>query len=146
MNSKTKSKWQVRLAVLIIFVIGFVAGGLAMNFYRDRDRSAQASMMRGRFNHLIERLNLAPEQKEQVEAIFADTRAKLMEIRKESGPKFREVREQTDERLRAVLTPEQWEQFQQMMKESRHRRRHGRENGREGREGREGKEERENKP
>ena len=133
MDSRTKSKWQVRLAVLVIFAIGFVAGGLAMNFYRDRNRPAQSSMMRGGFSRVVERLNLTPEQKEQVDAIVEEARAKLMEIRKESGPKFREVREQTDERLRAVLTPEQWEQFQQIMKENRPRRRHGRENGREGR-------------
>jgi Spy/CpxP family protein refolding chaperone len=133
MDSKTKSKWQVRLAVLVIFAIGFVAGGLAVNFYRDHNRPGQSSMMRGGFNRVIERLNLNPEQKEQVEAIFEEARAKLIEIRKESGPKFREVRTQTDERLKAVLTPEQWEQFQQMTKENRSRRRHGRENGREGR-------------
>ena len=144
MDSRTKNKWQVRLAVLIIFAIGFIAGGLAMNFYRDHRRSADYQSMRGGFDRVIEELDLTPEQKTQVDAIFDDARAQLMEIRKQSGPKYHEVRKQTDERLKAVLTPEQWEQFQQIMKESRHRRRHGRENGREDRE--RGPEERENKP
>ncbi len=143
MDSKTKNKWQVRFAALIIFAIGFVAGGLAMNFYRDQRSPSQFGPMRGGFSRVIEQLNLTPEQKTEVEKILEDTRTQLMEIRKESGPKFREVRKQTDERLRAVLTPEQWEQFQQIMKEGRGRRHRGRENGREGREGRE---ERENKP
>ena len=132
MDSKTKSKWQVRFAVLIIFVIGFVAGGLAMNFYRDKRGPSQSSPMRGSFSRVVEQLNLSPEQKIEVEKILEETRAQLIEIRKESGPKFREVRMQTDERLRAVLTPEQWEQFQQIMKETRHRRR-GRESNRQGR-------------
>lgn len=140
MDSKTKSKWQVRLAVLIIFAIGFVAGGLAMNFYRDQRGPSQFASTRGGFNRVVERLNLSPEQKTQVEAIFEEARAQLIAIRKESGPKFRDVRKQTDERMRAVLTPEQWEQFQQIMKESRGRRRHGRESGREN--GRESREER----
>ncbi len=144
MDSKAKNKWQVRLAVLIIFAIGFIAGGLAMNFYRDHRRTNDFPSMRGGFTRVIERLDLTPEQKTQVDVIFDDARAQLTEIRKESGPKYREVRKQTDERLRAVLTPEQWEQFQQIMKEGRHRRRHGRENGREERE-RE-PEQRENKP
>jgi Spy/CpxP family protein refolding chaperone len=141
MDSKTKSKWQVRFAVLLIFAIGFIAGGLAVNFYRDRRGPSQfGGPMRGGFSRVLDQLNLTPEQKTEVEKILEDTRAQLMEIRKESGPKFREVRKQTDERLQAVLTPEQWEQFQQIMKEGRHRRHRGRENGREGRE------ERENKP
>ena len=139
MDSKTKNKWQVRLAVMIIFAIGFVAGGLAMNFYRDQRGPSREGPMRGGFSRVLDQLNLTPEQKTEVEKILEETRAQLIEIRKESGPKFREVREQTDERLRAVLTPEQWEQFQQIKKESRHRRR-GRENGRHGRG------ERENKP
>ncbi|HEX5735608.1 MAG TPA: periplasmic heavy metal sensor [Blastocatellia bacterium] len=140
MDSKTKNKWQVRFAVLIIFVIGFVAGGLAVNFYRDQRGASRDGMRRGGFSRVVEQLNLTPEQKSEVEKILEDARAQLIEIRKESGPKFREVREQTDERLRAVLTPEQWEQFQQIKRESRPRRHRGRENGRQGRE------ERENKP
>jgi Spy/CpxP family protein refolding chaperone len=140
MDSKAKNKWQVRLAVLIIFAIGFIAGGLAVNFYRDYRRPGEFPPMRGGFNRVVERLNLTPEQKTQVSAIFDDARAQLMEIRKESGPKFHEVRKQTDDRLQAVLTPEQWEQFQQIMKEGRHRRRHGRE------EREREPEERENKP
>ena len=144
MDSRTKSKWQVRLATLIIFAIGFIAGGLAMNFYRDHRRTTDFQSMRGGFTRVIERLDLTPEQKTQVDAIFDEARAQLTEIRKESGPKYREVRKQTDERLKAVLTPEQWEQFQQIMKEGRHRRRHGRDSGREERE-RE-PEQRENKP
>ena len=138
MDSKTKSKWQVRFAVLIIFAIGFVAGGLAMNFYRDKRGPSQSGSMRGSFSRVVEQLNLSPEQKVEVEKILEETRAQLIEIRKESGPKFREVRMQTDERLRTVLTPEQWEQFQQIMKESRHRRR-GRDGGRQGRGERESK-------
>lgn len=139
MDSKTKNKWQVRLAVFLIFAVGFIAGGLAVNFYRDHQRPGGFSPMRGGFNRVIEQLNLTPEQKTEVSRIFDDARAQLMEIRKQSGPKFHEVRKQTDERLQAVLTPEQWEQFQQIMKEGRHRRRHGREDRERGPEDRENK-------
>jgi Spy/CpxP family protein refolding chaperone len=36
---------------------------------------------------------------------------------------MREIREQTDQRLQAVLTPEQWERFKQMRDEMGPRRR-----------------------
>ena len=83
-------------------------------------------MGRGGPMMLLRGLDLTDAQKDQVKAIFDDARAQLADVRKESEPKFREVRKQTDERLQAVLTPEQWEQFQKMMAESRERRPHGR--------------------
>jgi Spy/CpxP family protein refolding chaperone len=126
METDAKSKWQIRLAVLLIFLVGFTAGALAVNFYRTRQSEPPAAGTRGRFDQVIERLNLTPEQRDQVKAIFEDARVQLMEVRKESEPRFREVRKQTDERLKAVLTPDQWEQFQQLKSEFKQRRRFGR--------------------
>jgi len=131
MNSNAASKWQLRLAVVLIFVVGFIAGALAMNVYRGRQRAFSRANGHGRFEQVLDKLNLSAEQRTQVGAIFDDARAQLTEVRKESEPKFREVRERTDQRLKAVLTPEQWEQFQQVTNESRERRhRRGRENRR----------------
>ena len=113
MDSRDGSKWQVRLAVLILFVVGFIAGGLSMNLYRSRQWS-QRGGERGAFGQMLDRLNLTQEQRTQVSGIFDEARKQLTELRKESEPKFREVRKNTDERLQSVLTPEQWEQFQQM--------------------------------
>ncbi len=126
MDSNAKSKWQIRLAVIIIFIVGFVAGALSINIYRSKQSPSGPSRMWGRYDQMIDRLNLSPDQKSQVEAIFDDARARLMEIRRESEPRFREVRKQTDSRLQGALTPEQWEQFQQMVSELKDRGRHGR--------------------
>jgi Spy/CpxP family protein refolding chaperone len=126
MDSSAKGKWQVRAAVTVIFIIGFVAGALVMNIYRSKQASSGSGRMWSRYDQMIDQLNLAPDQRSQVEAIFNDARSQLMEIRKDSEPKFREVRKQTDGRLEAILTREQWEQFQQMVSELRSRGRHGR--------------------
>ena len=75
---------------------------------------------------MIEKLNLSAEQKPQVSAIFDEARGDLMRLRKESGPRFRELRERTDERLQSVLTPEQWAEFQRLTNESRNGRQHRR--------------------
>lgn len=113
MDSSARSKWQVRLAVVILFVVGFLAGALAMNIYRARQRPPRAGG-RGGFEQMLNRLNLTQDQRTQVDDIFEDARKQLAELRKDSEPKFREVRKNTDERLQSVLTAEQWEQFQQM--------------------------------
>ena len=122
METSAKNKWQIRLAVIVIFVIGFIAGALAVNFYLARKWSSSASMRGGRFERVFNQLDLTPDQQQKVKAIFEDTRRQLTDIRQESEPRFREVRRQTDERLQAVLTPAQWEQFQKITSESRGRR------------------------
>ena len=122
METSLKNKWQIRVAVLLIFVVGFVAGALTMNVYRARQVSAGAGGHRGRFERVMEQLSLGAEQRDQVKAIFDDARTQLAEMRRESQPRFRAVREQTDARLRAVLTAEQWQQFQKLTGEFRERR------------------------
>jgi Spy/CpxP family protein refolding chaperone len=118
------NKWQIRMAVLLIFVIGFVAGALTMNVYRARHVASSSASHRDRFERVMEQLNLTPEQRDQVKAIFDEARAQLTEMHKESQPRFHEVREHTHARLRDVLTPEQWEQFQKLTSNSKERRSH----------------------
>ena len=74
---------------------------------------------------MSEELKLTPEQKEQVRQIFGETRTKLEALRKESEPRFAEIRRETDERLKQVLTPEQWEEFRKSREEGRGRRGRG---------------------
>jgi Spy/CpxP family protein refolding chaperone len=124
MDATSKNRWQVRTAALVIFLLGFGAGALALNIYHKRQAASLASR-RVRFEQVVNRLNLTPQQKSEVEKIFGDLRAQLMEIRKQAEPRYGEVRRQADERLRAVLTPEQWAQFRQMTEEMRPRRRSG---------------------
>src|SRR6185369_2479473 len=110
-----KRNWQIRLAALVIFVLGFAAGALALDVYKNSQRGE-------RHGGVMDQLNLTDDQRAQVKAIFADARAQMSDVRKECGPKFREVRDRTDARLREVLTPEQWTKFQQLTSEEREHR------------------------
>jgi Spy/CpxP family protein refolding chaperone len=106
MEIVNKSKWNLRMAVLAIFALGFVAGALSLNIYRSYSFGR-----RGHFDQMLDRLQLTSEQRTQVEKILSDARVQLMD---EQRQRMREVREQTDQRLQTVLTPEQWEKFKQM--------------------------------
>jgi DNA anti-recombination protein RmuC len=120
MDTSSRNKWQVRIAAILIFVLGFVAGGLAVNAYRAWARNRNGGQ--DRFEQLATRLQLSADQKTKVQQIFGDTRQRLQALRKESEPRVNEIRQQTDQRLQQVLTPEQWEKFQQMRNEMRSRR------------------------
>jgi Spy/CpxP family protein refolding chaperone len=120
----TNSQWPIRVAALAIFLLGFAAGALTLNVYHHRQMRQQAMMSArpSRFEQLTEQLGLTREQKTQVEQILGEARSRIGEVRKQSLPQMKEVREQTDERLKAVLTPQQWEKFQQVRQEWRSRR------------------------
>ena len=116
MNNVAKNRWQVRIATVIIFVLGFTAGILAVNVYRRWDRGP-----RNRIDELAERLELTADQKTKVQEIFGDTREQLRAARQEMEPRMAEIRRQADGRLQTVLTPEQWEKFQRMREERQRR-------------------------
>jgi len=120
MNPANKTRWQVRSAAALIFVLGFAAGILALNVYRGWARNMGGP--RDRFEQMSQRLNLNADQKTKVQQIFTDTREQLTALRKESEPRVDQIRSQADERLKQVLTPEQWQQFQKMREEGRRRR------------------------
>jgi Spy/CpxP family protein refolding chaperone len=119
MNEIAKNRWQVRSAAMIIFVLGFAAGILALNVYRSLARNAPP---RDRFELLADRLDLNADQKTKVQQILGDTREQLRALRKESEPRVNEIRSQADTRLQEVLTPDQWQKFQTMRHEMRARR------------------------
>lgn len=126
MDTIQKGKWQVRGAALLIFVIGFAAGALALNAYNRWGRTGAEPGRGDRFERMLGRLNLTADQKTQVHEILSDTRGQLQNLRKESEPRFAEIRRQADERLQKVLTAEQWQQFQKERSELRSRGRRSR--------------------
>ena len=121
MEENSKRKWQIRAAVALIFLLGFLAGALVLNIYHRRQSAPHFGA--GRYERIIESLDLTPAQKTQVEQIMNEARSRMIEIRAQSAPRVREVRQQTDERLKAILTPEQWSQWRRMTGEIRGRRR-----------------------
>ena len=117
MDKTGKSKWQVRIAAILIFVLGFAAGALALNVYqrwRSGDRARRQA-----YEQLVDRLQLNSDQKTQVQQIIGETRQQLQALRKESDPRVVQIRQQMDERLQKVVTAEQWKQFEQMRDEIR---------------------------
>lgn len=121
MNTITRNKWQIRIAALIIFLLGFAAGMLVLNGYRAWARGSGRNQG-NRLDQLAARLQLNADQKGRVQQIFGDTRQQLQALRKESEPRLNDIRQQTDQRLEQVLTPDQWQKFQQMRDEMRNRR------------------------
>jgi len=118
MEKTSKTKWQVRIAAILIFGLGFAAGAMALNVYHRWARTRDQANIQA-FDQMLDRLQLNSDQKTQVHQIFSETRQQLQALRKESDPRVTEIRQHTDERLQKVLTSDQWKQFQQMRDERR---------------------------
>jgi Spy/CpxP family protein refolding chaperone len=124
MDTANRDKWRVRAAALVIFLLGAAAGTLAPHAYHGwlMHEDAQA---RPNFRDVFDRLQLNADQKTQVQQIFNDTHEQLRVLHRDSEARVAEIRQQADERLQKVFTPEQWQQFQRAREEMHAQRRHG---------------------
>jgi Spy/CpxP family protein refolding chaperone len=110
-----RNGWQVIAASIAVFVLGVLAGAFSLHLYGSRQRGA--GEQRGpQIKRIIDNLNLNADQKAQVEVIFNDTRNRLRDIKRESQPKYDEVRRNGRAQLQKVLTPEQWKQLEDQEK------------------------------
>ena len=128
-GSSTKGK----LLVFAVFFLGMVTGGLMISVYDTRLREAaevgggrRAQQDVGRFHDY---LGLNPEQREQWNDIMQENRPEydrlFEENRKLTAPnqaRFEALREQTRERIRAILTEEQRQKYSEFNQKERERR------------------------
>ena len=128
MDSNTNSQTKARVIVVSVFVIGFVAGALALNLYQRLTSSSNKDMPRNGTEFLIRRMNdkvgLTSEQQEQIKKILDETNDKYREIRKDIEPsikpfepRFNAVRQESRDRIRTLLTPDQLPKYEQMVTE-----------------------------
>ncbi|MEP6925547.1 MAG: Spy/CpxP family protein refolding chaperone [Pyrinomonadaceae bacterium] len=113
MNTDNRNRWQIRAATLLVFLLGFVAGALALNAYQSWASASNPIIKQNRYDQLFNQLNLTDSQRDEVQQIVGETRATLQKLREESEPRVQEIRGRSDEKLRKILTAEQWQQFQQ---------------------------------
>ena len=126
MESSGNSQSKARLIVVSVFVIGFAAGALSLNLYQRLNPSSKKDGPRGGAEFLIKRMNeevgLASDQQDKIKKILDETGEKYRALRKELDPsikpfesRFNAVREESRDRIRALLTPEQLPKYEEMV-------------------------------
>ena len=114
MDSENKNQWQIRLVTSGIFLLGFIAGGFALNAYHLWFNAAQSPTKKERYEDAFNQLNLNEKQKIEVQKTVGETRESIQQLRQESDPKMQEIRARSDAKLAVILTPEQWAKFQEL--------------------------------
>jgi hypothetical protein len=127
MESNNHSQSKARLIVVSVFVIGFAAGALALNLYQSLNGSNKKDPRRGGTEFLIGKMNeevgLTSSQQESIRKILDETSDKYKQIRVEIDPlvkpfepRFNAVRQESRDRIRALLTAEQLPKYEDMVK------------------------------
>lgn len=121
MDNNSKFNWQVRTAALSIFFLGFVAGVLALNVYHVWFGAAAQPTKQQQYQKVFDQLSLSEQQKAEIQQIVGNMRNDIQNVKKESEPKFQEIRDRCDKQFQKTMTPEQWENFQRLRNEIRER-------------------------
>ncbi len=116
--------WKTVLLLLGIYVAGGVTGAFVMvRVIRDRvaHRPMPDQWAPMQLKRLAERLDLKPEQVDQLQPIVKHNMDELRKLRASSLAETRTVFERMEREISEKLTPEQRAQFEQMNKEFRER-------------------------
>ena len=116
MNSRGNVKLQVWGLIVVVFLLGGVAGAsIDRILFRSNTEQIGSGRpgghRRGGMDAMKRDLNLTDEQEKAIRAIFEERR-KAFDMR--ACPGFKEAREQTNARIREVLTPEQQKRFDEV--------------------------------
>ena len=107
----------------LVFLCGGVLGALAHRLYTVSSVAAIANPrnpedMRRRFmSDRQSRLKLNDDQVTKFSAIMEETRARFGQVRATLDPEMKKIREEEEQQIRALLSPEQQTQWETLRKE-----------------------------
>ena len=113
-----KARGEAAALVGVVFVLGILLGGLGNHLWGERVWGMRNSTPPP--NHLAveltEELQLMPGQQKQLNIIIADTQSKWRALYAPLEPQRAEIREQSHDQMRKLLTPDQEPKFDAFMR------------------------------
>jgi hypothetical protein len=118
-------KWKAIISIIVVFLLGSLAGALVTHeIYQYRIES----FIRGEpkreliVRRLSQELNLDTAQSAQLRVIVEETYAKIKNVRKQIIPQIEEILGGSQNRVRAILRPDQLEKYEKIIAERKKRR------------------------
>jgi len=110
------------LLLLLAFLLGTAAGALGFGLLQARTGWGHPPRDPARFQQsllkrLTRELDLRPEQQQQVEDALRETSQEFARLREEMGPRVRDIRGRSREKMWAILNLEQRAKFETLEKE-----------------------------
>jgi hypothetical protein len=119
--SNTKARSEAAVLVAVVFLLGVLLGGVATHLWGERVwgmRSDAAPLVpRNRLvGELTEELQLTADQQRQLHLIILDTQEKWRELYGPLEGRRADIREESHDQMREILTPEQKPKFDAFMR------------------------------
>lgn len=120
-------KWKTIVSVVLVFILGAVAGALVTHrIYQQKIENIMKNEPRTRSEFIVQRLNhelhLDTTQLEQLRVIIKDTHTEIKNVRKQFRPQMDEILARSQDKVRAILRPDQLTKYEKIMAERRKRR------------------------
>jgi Spy/CpxP family protein refolding chaperone len=111
-------------AVLLIFLLGAVTGGLTAHLiYQKRIegmvRGGPGAMSEVILRRMDRELNLDSAQREAIRKIVQETHGEMRQIRRQFHPQIRLILAKSEERIKELLRPDQKEAFMRLIEKRR---------------------------
>lgn len=115
---------KVYLYFVLTFLLGGIVGASGVFYYAWYTGHWHRGFSRDRFVRRLQgELNLSQTQVQQLTQIMDGMGKKLNDLQKQQEPQFQTVREETRNRIREILNPEQNAKFSELVKRWDERRR-----------------------
>jgi Spy/CpxP family protein refolding chaperone len=115
----SKKRGEAAVLVLVVFLLGALLGGLGNHLWGERVWGRQTPPGPPTKTQIIadltQQLELTPDQQKQLSAIVDDTRAQWRTLYSTIEPQHEQIRQQSRDRIRAFLTPEQKPKFEEFI-------------------------------
>jgi Spy/CpxP family protein refolding chaperone len=116
----SKKRGEAAALVLVVFLLGVLLGGVGNHLLGERVWGQQTINTPPTRNELVGRmtrdLQLTADQQKQLGAIVDDTRAQWRTLYTTIEPQHEQIRQQSRDRIRAILTPDQKPKFEEFMR------------------------------
>lgn len=118
-------KWKAIISIIVVFLLGSLAGALITHeIYQHRIESfirgePKRELIVRRLNH---QLNLDSAQLSQLRGIVEETYAEIKNVRRQIRPQIEEILESSQNRVRAILRPDQLEKYEKIIAERKKKR------------------------
>jgi Spy/CpxP family protein refolding chaperone len=121
----SNARLEAAALVLVVFVLGLLLGGVGGHLWDERVQgNAQPAAQRNArptrdqvINDLTQRLQLTPDQRNQITVVIDDARGKWQTLYAPVDAEHEQIRQQARANIRAVLTPDQQLKFDEFSKQ-----------------------------
>jgi Spy/CpxP family protein refolding chaperone len=102
----------------LTFLLGVIVGGVGVFYYTWHTGHWHRGFSRERVvRHLKRELNLTDAQVQQLNQIMDDAGAKHRQLQQQVEPQFQALHEETQNRIRQILNPDQLQKFNEIVRQ-----------------------------